>query len=52
VVAETIVAVAEDESAGLRHLVGADADLVWSVRNGSTFEQYEQTVRQALDWWE
>lgn len=52
VVAETIVAVAEDDSAGLRHLVGADADLVWSVRNGSTFEHYEQTVRQALDWWE
>jgi NAD(P)-dependent dehydrogenase (short-subunit alcohol dehydrogenase family) len=52
VVAETIVAVAEDENAGLRHLVGADADLVWSVRNGSTFEQYEQTVRAALDWWE
>jgi NAD(P)-dependent dehydrogenase (short-subunit alcohol dehydrogenase family) len=52
VVAETIVAVAEDDDAGLRHLVGADADLVWSVRNGSTFEQYEQTVRQALDWWE
>jgi NAD(P)-dependent dehydrogenase (short-subunit alcohol dehydrogenase family) len=51
-VAETIVAVAEDDSAGLRHLIGADADLVWSVRNGSTFEQYEQTVRQALDWWE
>ncbi|MEY2451451.1 MAG: hypothetical protein QOD92_1025 [Acidimicrobiaceae bacterium] len=51
-VAEMIVAVAEDDSAGLRHLVGADADLVWSVRNGSTFEQYEQTVRQALDWWE
>jgi NAD(P)-dependent dehydrogenase (short-subunit alcohol dehydrogenase family) len=52
VVAETIVAVAEDDDAGLRHLVGADADLVWSVRNGSTFEQYEQTIRQALDWWE
>ena len=47
-----IVAVAEDDDAGLRHLVGADADLVWSVRNGSTFEQYEQTIRAALDWWE
>ena len=52
VVAETIVAVAEDDDAGLRHIVGADADLVWSVRNGSTFEQYEQTQRQALDLWE
>jgi len=52
VVAEAIVAVAEDDSAGLRHLVGADAELVWSVRSGSTFEQYEQTMRAALDWWE
>ncbi|MEY2434215.1 MAG: hypothetical protein QOC92_3940, partial [Acidimicrobiaceae bacterium] len=52
VVAETIVAVAEDDDAGLRHLVGADADLVWSVRSGNTFEEYEQTVRAALDWWE
>jgi hypothetical protein len=52
VVAETIVAVAEDDGAGLRHLVGADADLVWSVRSGNTFEAYEQTVRAALDWWE
>jgi NAD(P)-dependent dehydrogenase (short-subunit alcohol dehydrogenase family) len=52
VVAELIVAIAEDDDAGLRHLIGADADLVWSVRNGSTFEQYEQTIRSALDWWE
>ena len=52
VVADAIVAIAEDESAGLRHLVGADAELVWSVRSGSTFEQYEQTMRAALDWWE
>jgi NAD(P)-dependent dehydrogenase (short-subunit alcohol dehydrogenase family) len=52
VVADAIVAVAEDDTAGLRHLVGADAELVWSVRSGSTFEQYEQTMRSALDWWE
>ena len=52
VVAEAIVAVAEDDDAGLRHLVGSDAELVWSVRSGSTFEQYEQTMRAALDWWE
>src|SRR3954454_5759669 len=32
VVADAILAVAEDDDAGLRHLVGADADLVWSVR--------------------
>jgi len=52
VVADAVVAVAEDDDAGLRHLVGADAELVWSVRSGSTFEQYEQTMRAALDWWE
>jgi NAD(P)-dependent dehydrogenase (short-subunit alcohol dehydrogenase family) len=52
VVAEAIVAIAEDDGAGLRHLVGADAELVWSVRSGSTFEQYEETMRAALDWWE
>jgi len=52
VVAEAIVAVAEDDDAVLRHVIGADAELVWSVRSGSTFEQYEQTIRAALDWWE
>jgi NAD(P)-dependent dehydrogenase (short-subunit alcohol dehydrogenase family) len=52
VVAEAIVSVAEDDSAGLRHLLGADAELVWSVRSGSTFEKYEETMRSALDWWE
>ena len=52
VVAEAIVAVAEDDEATLRHVIGSDAELVWSVRSGSTFEEYEQTMRAALDWWE
>jgi NAD(P)-dependent dehydrogenase (short-subunit alcohol dehydrogenase family) len=52
VVADVIVAVAEDDNARLRHLVGADAELIWSVRNGSDFEQYEQTMRSALDFWD
>ena len=50
VVAEAIVAVAFDPSAGLRHLVGADAELIMSVRNAGTFEDYEETMRAALDW--
>jgi NAD(P)-dependent dehydrogenase (short-subunit alcohol dehydrogenase family) len=50
VVAETIVAVAFDPSAGLRHLVGADAELVMSVRRSGDFEHYEKTLRAALDW--
>jgi NAD(P)-dependent dehydrogenase (short-subunit alcohol dehydrogenase family) len=50
VVAEVIVAVASDASAGLRHLVGADAELIMSVRNAGPFEQYEETMRAALGW--
>lgn len=50
VVAEVIVAVASDPSAGLRHLVGADAELIMSVRNAGPFEQYEETMRAALGW--
>lgn len=50
VVAETIVAVAFDPSAGLRHLVGADAELVMSVRRSGDFEHFDTTMRAALDW--
>jgi NAD(P)-dependent dehydrogenase (short-subunit alcohol dehydrogenase family) len=50
VVAERIVAVAFDPDAGLRHLVGADAELVMSVRGAGDFEHYERTMRAALDW--
>jgi NAD(P)-dependent dehydrogenase (short-subunit alcohol dehydrogenase family) len=52
VVADAIVEVAEDDNATLRRLVGADAELIWSVRNGSDFEQYEYTMRSALNFWE
>jgi NAD(P)-dependent dehydrogenase (short-subunit alcohol dehydrogenase family) len=50
VVAETIVAVALDPHAGLRHLVGADAELVMSVRSSGDFEHFDATLRGALDW--
>lgn len=50
VVAETIVAVAMDPNAGLRHLVGADAELVMSVRSSGDFEHFDATLRGALDW--
>jgi NAD(P)-dependent dehydrogenase (short-subunit alcohol dehydrogenase family) len=50
VVAETIVAVAFDPNAGLRHLVGTDADLVMSVRRSGDFEHFDTTLRAALDW--
>jgi NAD(P)-dependent dehydrogenase (short-subunit alcohol dehydrogenase family) len=52
VVADAIVAVAEDENATLRHLVGADAELIWSVRRAGDFEEYEQTMRSALNFWD
>jgi hypothetical protein len=44
--------VAEDDNARLRHLIGADAELIWSVRSGGDFEAYEQTMRSALDFWD
>jgi NAD(P)-dependent dehydrogenase (short-subunit alcohol dehydrogenase family) len=50
IVAETIVAVALDPDAALRHVVGADAELIMSVRSSGTFEDYERTMRAALDW--
>jgi NAD(P)-dependent dehydrogenase (short-subunit alcohol dehydrogenase family) len=50
VVAETIVAVAMDPDAGLRHLVGSDAELIMSVRGEGDFEHFEQTMRDALNW--
>ena len=45
------VLIAEDDDAGLRHLVGADAELIMSVRTAGDFEHFEQTMRSALDWW-
>src|SRR5262249_54534637 len=48
VVADAIVAIAEDDGAGLRHLVGADAELIMSVRTAGDFEQFEETMRSAL----
>jgi NAD(P)-dependent dehydrogenase (short-subunit alcohol dehydrogenase family) len=52
VVAEAIVAIAEDDNAALRHQIGSDAELIWSVRSAGDFEHYERTMRAALDWWE
>jgi NAD(P)-dependent dehydrogenase (short-subunit alcohol dehydrogenase family) len=52
VVADAIVAIAEDDNATLRHQIGSDAELIWSVRTAGDFEHYERTMRQALDWWD
>src|SRR5690606_6331767 len=50
VAAEPVVALAFDSGAGLRHLVGADAELLMSVRRSGDFEHYESTIRAALGW--
>jgi len=50
VVADTIVAVAFDPNAGLRHIVGPDAELVLSVRASGDFEHFDRTMRAALNW--
>jgi NAD(P)-dependent dehydrogenase (short-subunit alcohol dehydrogenase family) len=52
VVADTIIAVAQDPGAPLRHLVGVDAELIMSVRRAGDFESYERTMRAALNWWD
>ncbi len=52
VVADTIVAVAGDPAAPLRHVVGADAELILSVRRSGDFESFEETMRSALNWWD
>jgi NAD(P)-dependent dehydrogenase (short-subunit alcohol dehydrogenase family) len=51
-VIETIVHVADDPDAPLRHVVGADAELIMSVRRAGDFEHYEETMRDALEWWD
>jgi NAD(P)-dependent dehydrogenase (short-subunit alcohol dehydrogenase family) len=51
-VVATILAVASDGGAPLRTLVGADAELIMSVRTAGDFESYEHTMRSALDWWD
>jgi NAD(P)-dependent dehydrogenase (short-subunit alcohol dehydrogenase family) len=51
-VADAIIAAATDPSTPLRTLVGADAELIASVRAQGSFEQFEATMRAALNWFD
>ncbi len=52
VVADAIVGALIDPSTPLRTLVGADAELIAAVRAEGSFEDFEQTIRTALEWWD
>jgi len=49
-VADAIIAAATDPSTPLCTLVGGDAQLIATVRAQGDFEQFEATMRSALDW--
>ncbi|MFV2040285.1 MAG: SDR family NAD(P)-dependent oxidoreductase, partial [Acidimicrobiales bacterium] len=49
-VADAIVAAATDPTTPFRTLVGADAQLIAGVKGSLSFEEFEQTMRQTLDW--
>ncbi|MEX2236706.1 MAG: SDR family oxidoreductase [Dehalococcoidia bacterium] len=51
-VADMIHTAAYDESPRLRYVVGADANLITTVRKQTDFEGFGQAMRQAMDWWE
>lgn len=51
-VADAIVRAALDPDAPFRTLVGADAQLIQGVKTTMSFEEFEQTMRTALDWYE
>jgi NAD(P)-dependent dehydrogenase (short-subunit alcohol dehydrogenase family) len=52
VVADKIVEAAYDAEPKLRYLVGDDATMIGGLRKQLSDEQFEQTMRQALDFWE
>ena len=52
VVAEAIYNAVHDEEPKLRYLVGKDAEMIGALRKQMDDEQFEQTIRQALDFWD
>ena len=52
VVAEAIYDAVHDEEPKLRYLVGADAEMIGGLRQQLDDEQFEKTIRQALDFWD
>ena len=51
-VAEAIYNAVHDEEPKLRYLVGKDAEMIGALRKQLDDEQFEQTIRQALDFWD
>ncbi len=49
-VAELIYTAVHDPAPRLRYLAGADAKLIASAYRGMDFEQYEERMRQTLEW--
>ncbi len=52
VVAEAIYNAVHDEQPKLRYLVGQDAEMIGGLRRQMDDEQFEQAMRQALDFWD
>ena len=52
VVAEAIYDAVHDEEPKLRYLVGQDAEMIGGLRQQLDDEQFEKTIRQALDFWD
>ena len=51
-VAEKIYDAVNDEEPKLRYLVGQDAEMIDGLRRQLDDEQFEKTIRQALDFWD
>jgi len=52
VVAEAIYNAVQDKEPKLRYLVGQDAEMIGGLRKQMDDTQFEQTMRQTLDFWE
>ena len=51
-VAEKIYDAVNDKEPKLRYLVGQDAEMIDGLRRQLDDEQFEKTIRQALDFWD
>ena len=51
-VADAIYAAATEQPGQLRYPVGADADLVIATKSQMSFEDFDTTMRAALDWYD
>ena len=51
-VADAIVRAALDADAPFRNFIGSDAQLIHSVKSSMSFEEFEATMRNTLDWHE